>query len=220
MSFAAADMPGPFDRVPKERTIQLAFKRLIDVVLSAICLILACPLLAVAAVAIRVEDGGPILFRQVRIGAGSRPFGILKLRTIRVCDCDERGLIQVTAADPRLTRVGRLLRKTNLDEIPQLWNVLAGDMSLVGPRPHVPGMLAAGIPYEALVDEYQHRHRMRPGLTGLAQSRGLRGPTDDPARAIRRIRCDIEYIREFSLALDFRIMIRTALNELRGGTGI
>ncbi len=133
--------------------------------------------------------------------------------------CDHSGVQQTVSGDPRITQVGRFLRRTNLDEIPQLWNVLIGDMSLVGPRPHVPDMLAAGRNYSDLVRGYENRHLMRPGLTGLAQARGLRGPTTHRWMAIRRIVCDVEYVRNFSLLLDIKIILRTVVNELRGGTG-
>lgn len=109
-------------------------------------------------------------------------------------------MAQTIASDPRITPIGRIIRKTNIDELPQLINVLKGDMSLVGPRPHVPGMLAAGLRYEDLVVGYERRHAMRPGITGLAQASGLRGPTNTAGPAVMRVLHDIEYIRDFDLA--------------------
>lgn len=201
------------------RRVQLAAKRAFDIAVAGTGLALLLPFLLVVAVLVRIGSDGPALFRQRRIGRGGVPFDILKFRTMYVDRCDPSGLVQTVDADSRVTGLGRILRKTNLDELPQLWNVLRGDLSLVGPRPHVPHMLAAGRPYEDLVVGYGYRHLMRPGLTGLAQCRGLRGPTDNPWKAARRIACDVEYIRTFSLALDARIIARTILNEMTGGTG-
>jgi polysaccharide biosynthesis protein PslA len=121
--------------------------------------------------------------------------------------------------DPRVTRVGAFLRRSNIDELPQLLNVLKGDMSVVGPRCHAIGMRAGGMLYEELVPEYHHRHAMRPGITGLAQMRGLRGPTDRPAKARARIASDLHYVENFSLLMDIRIIIGTLISELNGGKG-
>jgi lipopolysaccharide/colanic/teichoic acid biosynthesis glycosyltransferase len=132
---------------------------------------------------------------------------------------DERGTRQTVSADPRVTPIGRLLRKTSLDELPQLINVLKGDMSLVGPRPHVPGMLAGGLPYEHLLPYYFQRHAMRPGITGLAQVNGFRGSTSAPASAIERLDCDLRYIQSWSLALDVSILARTIVREFLSGSG-
>lgn len=198
---------------------QLLIKRALDVAVAGTGLLFLLPALFIIAMLIRLESKGPVLFRQSRLGLHGVPFHILKFRTMYADLCDPSGTVQTVEADRRVTLVGRVLRKTNLDELPQLWNVLVGDMSLVGPRPHVPNMRAAGLPYENLVVGYEYRHLMRPGLTGLAQSRKLRGPTDNRWKAIRRIACDIEYIRKFSLTLDARILLRTLVNELRGGTG-
>ena len=133
--------------------------------------------------------------------------------------CDLSGVTQTIADDPRITPIGRIIRKTNIDELPQLLNVLWGDMSLVGPRPHVPGMLAAGVRYEDLVIGYEHRHAMRPGITGLAQASGLRGPTTEVEPSVMRVVRDIEYIRDFSIWLDIRILFRTVVSEIAGGKG-
>lgn len=188
------------------RDVHLAAKRLVDIIGASMGLALFLPVLFLIAGVIRLESGGAPIFRQRRTGLNGRLFNILKFRTMHV-------------DGSRVTRVGGFLRKTSLDELPQLWNVLVGDMSLVGPRPHVPGMLAAGKPYDGLVIGYDCRHLMRPGLTGLAQSRGLRGSTANQAKAIDRILYDVEYIRNFSIVLDAKIIVRTIANELRGGTG-
>jgi len=132
---------------------------------------------------------------------------------------DYRGTCQVTAGDPRITPLGRILRKTSLDELPQLINVLMGDMSLVGPRPHVPGMLAGGLLYEQLTPYYFQRHNMRPGITGLAQVSGHRGNTALPESAIERLDHDLLYIEKWSLWLDLSIIIRTLIRELTAGSG-
>jgi len=126
---------------------------------------------------------------------------------------------QTVKNDPRITRLGAFLRKTNLDEIPQLYNVLRGDMSLVGPRCHAIGMLASGVLYEELVPEYHRRHVMRPGLTGLAQMRGLRGPTDRPSKARARIHADLYYVENFSFMFDLMILVGTLRSELTRGQG-
>lgn len=202
-----------------KRPVALALKRVIDIVASLTGLLVLAPVLIMIAVAIRVESPGPVFFRQLRTGRDEIPFEILKFRSMHTDLCDRTGVQQTTDNDPRITRIGRVLRKTNLDELPQLWNVVIGDMSLVGPRPHVPDMLAAGRNYSELVQGYEYRHLMRPGLTGLSQARGLRGPTNHRWMAIRRIVCDVEYVRNFSLLLDMKIIVRTVINELRGGTG-
>lgn len=198
---------------------QLAIKRLVDIVGSLGGLVVLAPLLLLVAALIKLESRGPVFFRQIRTGLNDVPFEILKFRSMFTEQCDTSGVAQTTDNDPRITRLGKILRKTNLDEIPQLWNVLIGDMSLVGPRPHVPDMLAAGRNYSDLVQGYEYRHLMRPGLTGLAQARGLRGPTTNRWLAIRRVVCDVEYIRNFSIILDLKILVRTVISELRGGTG-
>jgi lipopolysaccharide/colanic/teichoic acid biosynthesis glycosyltransferase len=127
---------------------------------------------------------------------------------------------QTTSDDQRVTAIGRLLRHTSLDELPQLLNVIKGDMSLVGPRPHVPGMLAASMPYEHLVPYYFQRHVVRPGVTGLAQVNGYRGTTTDAQSAIGRVSYDLEYIETWSLWLDVRIILRTVSREFLSGSGI
>lgn len=201
------------------RKIQLAIKRIVDILGAGVSLVVLFPLLLVVAALIRLESEGSPLFRQRRTGINGVLFDIVKFRSMHVESIGTDGSAHAVDDHRRITRVGRFLRKTNLDELPQLWNVLVGDMSLVGPRPHVPGMLAAGKPYDELVTGYEHRHLMRPGLTGLAQARGLRGPTGNRSRAVRRIICDVEYVKNFSIALDARIMIRTVANEFKGGTG-
>lgn len=193
----------------KRRHRALRSKRVVDVVVAILGLVLLSPLLLALAAAIVMTDGGPVLFRQKRLGLHGAPFQILKFRSMHVARCDPSGVKQVAVNDTRLTPIGAFMRRTSVDELPQLFNVLKGEMSLVGPRPHVPGMLAGGFPYAELVPHYGFRHSMRPGVTGWAQCHGLRGPTLDPRRAISRIGHDIAYVQNFSLWLDLKIMLRT-----------
>ena len=198
---------------------QLKVKRAFDVVVSLAAIVVLLPLLVVIAICIKTTSRGPVLFRQVRWGAEGRTFEVLKFRSMRVEACDASGISQTVENDPRLTLIGAWMRKTNMDELPQLFNVLVGDMSLVGPRCHPVGMLAAGKAYEELVHNYHVRHAMRPGITGLAQVRGLRGPTVQASKARQRIACDLYYIHNYSLWLDVKIIFATIRNELFGGTG-
>ncbi|WP_431311033.1 exopolysaccharide biosynthesis polyprenyl glycosylphosphotransferase [Methylobacterium nigriterrae] len=181
-------------------------KRLLDIALSALALVALAPLLILVAGAIRLDTRGPILFRQTRRGLDGRPFRILKLRTMSVME-DGARIEQARAQDPRVTRVGAWLRRTSIDELPQLVNVLRGEMSLVGPRPHA---IAHDEYYGALIDEYAIRHRVRPGLTGWAQINGSRGPTPELSDMVDRVRLDAWYVRNRSLRLDLLIILRTA----------
>lgn len=194
-------------------------KRALDVMLSLLLLILLAPVLLLIILAIKVTSSGPAIFRQQRYGLNGRKFEIFKFRTMYVSACDPSGVKQVTRHDRRVTPIGCFLRKSSLDELPQLLNVLNGEMSLVGPRPHVPGMLGGGIPYEKLVPEYFERLRVLPGVTGLAQVNGLRGSTDDPVVARARITYDLEYIQRWSFSFDIWIIIKTAQRELFRGHG-
>ncbi len=194
-------------------------KRAIDIVGASFGLLLFAPLLIGIAIAIKATSPGPVFFRQKRYGYRNRRFWIFKFRTMYAHLGDQRGTQQTTAGDPRVTPVGRLLRRSSLDELPQLINVLKGDMSLVGPRPHVPGMLAGGMLYEELTPYYFQRHTMRPGITGLAQVSGYRGSTVAPLSAIERLDYDLQYITRWSLWLDLLIMMRTATREFFLGSG-
>jgi exopolysaccharide biosynthesis polyprenyl glycosylphosphotransferase len=199
--------------------IQLAIKRAVDVIAAAVLIVIASPILLGAALAIKLTSRGPILFKQSRYGLNSERFGIYKFRSMRIDLSDATGVKQTRADDPRVTSVGRVLRRTNIDELPQLFNVLFGDMSLVGPRPHVPGMRAGGVLYEELVPHYFNRHRMRPGITGLAQINRLRGSTTDAKFAKARIEYDLAYVESWSLLLDLRILWQTFKSEVLRGTG-
>jgi lipopolysaccharide/colanic/teichoic acid biosynthesis glycosyltransferase len=183
-----------------------AAKRALDVVGSGIGLALGAPVLAVSALAVRLEDGGPVFFRQERVGLEGRRFHVLKLRTM-VVDAESKGAgFAVDKGDSRITRIGRLLRASSIDELPQLWNVLRGDMSLVGPRP----TLAYQV--ERYTDRQRRRLEVRPGVTGWAQVNG-RASLSWP----ERIELDVWYVEHRSLALDLRIILRTAAVLVRPG---
>jgi len=184
-------------------------KRAMDVVVASVGLALAAPLLAVIAVAVRLESRGGILFRQERVGLDGSSFTVLKFRTLAPSDAVESATLWSIASDHRLKGVGRLLRRTSLDELPQLWNVLVGDMSLVGPRPERPHFVAE---FQRTHPHYFHRHRVPAGLTGWAQVHGLRGDTSIADRA----RFDNFYVENWSLWLDIKILLRTARAFLRG----
>lgn len=194
-------------------------KRTIDIVLSAGALIALAPTLLLLAIAIKLSSPGPVLFRQWRTGRNGVPFRIYKFRTMRTDACDPTGVRQVTAGDPGVTPLGQFMRSRSLDELPQLINVLKGDMSLVGPRPHAIGMKAAGMLYEDLVPYYRLRHAVRPGLSGWAQANGLRGPTTDAESSRSRIDHDLAYIQNQSLALDLKVIWMTIKSEFLAGSG-
>lgn len=201
------------------RARHLFTKRLFDIVASAAALVALAPILVLIALAIRAESRGSPIFSQLRWGKGGRKFRVFKFRSMRADLGDPTGVAQTVKGDSRVTSVGSFLRRTNLDELPQLINVLIGDMSLVGPRCHAIGMYAGGMLYEQLVPNYHERHAMRPGLTGLAQMRGLRGPTDRPSRARARIHSDLHYVEHFTIWLDLKIIFGTIISELRNGQG-
>jgi Undecaprenyl-phosphate glucose phosphotransferase len=191
-------------------------KRAEDLVLAPICLLLLMPLLLATAVAIKLDSPGPVLFRQRRIGIGERHFTMLKFRTMHHSCADADGRMQTVRNDPRVTRVGAFLRRWNIDELPQLLNVILGDMSLVGPRPHALQTCAAGLPFEQAVAIYSARHRVRPGMTGWAQVNGWRGQTDTLEKLQRRVEHDLWYITNSTIGLDLLILMRTVLAMARG----
>jgi lipopolysaccharide/colanic/teichoic acid biosynthesis glycosyltransferase len=205
--------------ITKSRLFQLWLKRAIDISGAVGALLILGPLLLLLALAVKLTSPGPVLFSQLREGWNGRTFRVLKFRTMHADLGDQSGIQQTVANDVRVTAIGRIMRKTNLDELPQLLNVLAGDMSLIGPRPHPLKMRAAGVAYSECVPYYAKRLAMRPGITGWAQCNGLRGPTDLPLPARARIDHDIAYIQNFSLWLDARIVWKTLRQELFGGTG-
>ena len=195
---------------PRTRA-QAIGKRAFDLALALVLILLFAPLMVAIALLVRLDSKGPILFRQLRVGQGGRAFVIVKFRTMHVLE-DGDVIAQVSEDDPRVTRAGNFLRRTSLDELPQLLNVLAGDMSLVGPRPHA---AAHDRYYGALIEDYARRRRVKPGITGWAQVNGLRGPTPTLDVMQARIRHDVWYVEHANFALDMRIMLATPLEILR-----
>jgi putative colanic acid biosynthesis UDP-glucose lipid carrier transferase len=185
---------------------RLLLKAVEDFVLSALILIAVSPLLLVIAAAIKLDSPGPVFFKQSRNGWSGKTFNIWKFRSMHVHTPEAGEVKQATRNDPRVTRVGAFLRRTSLDELPQLLNVLGGSMSLVGPRPHA---VQHDAEYSKRIDSYFARHNIKPGITGLAQVRGFRGETTDIEQMQRRVEADIEYINNWSLLLDLSILIRT-----------
>jgi putative colanic acid biosynthesis UDP-glucose lipid carrier transferase len=192
--------------------VERAAKRCIDVLFAGIALITLLPLLAAVAFAIKLDSPGPVFFRQKRCGFNGRSFGIYKFRTMLVME-DGPSIVQATAADCRVTRIGKWLRRTSIDELPQLFNVLDGSMSLVGPRPHA---VAHDSEFDKVVWNYAFRQRVKPGLTGWAQVHGCRGPTPTAALIERRVEYDLWYIDNWSLRLDLAILLQTPIEVLRG----
>jgi len=186
----------------------LVWKALEDKVLSMLALALASPVMLLAAVAIKLDTPGPIFFKQSRTGWDGRNFAIWKFRTMRVHEPEEGVIKQATKEDPRITRVGRFLRQSSIDELPQLLNVLQGSMSMVGPRPHA---ISHNEHYSKQIKVYLARHRIKPGITGLAQVRGFRGETKELEQMRKRVESDLEYINNWSIMLDITILFRTVL---------
>lgn len=187
----------------------LAIKRTMDLVLSSLALLILAPLMATVAVLIRLEDGGPVLFKQRRMGASNRFFWIYKFRSMRVERTDPDGERSASRDDDRTTRIGKFIRRTSIDELPQLFNVWRGEMSLVGPRPHAIGSQAGDKHFWEIDGRYWSRHVLKPGLTGLAQIRGLRGATVLEQDLSDRLGADLEYISRWSIWLDVIIILRT-----------
>lgn len=184
-------------------------KRGFDLAVSLGALMLLSPVLLFAMLAIKLEDGGPVLFRQRRLGRGNRFFWIYKLRTMKVADGDADGKRSTGRADDRITRVGRMLRRTSVDELPQLVNVVKGEMSIVGPRPHALASQAGEKLFWEVDVRYWQRHCLRPGITGLAQVRGFRGATDTEGDLSSRLQADLEYLAGWTIWRDITISLAT-----------
>jgi putative colanic acid biosynthesis UDP-glucose lipid carrier transferase len=187
-------------------------KRLLDLTCALCGLILLLPFFLLIALAIKLDSPGPVLFLQSRHGFNNRRFNILKFRTLTVLE-DGSTVLQVVRGDSRVTRIGSWLRKTSIDELPQLFNVLAGDMSIVGPRPHA---VAHDNHYSNLISSYAFRHHVKPGITGWAQIHGCRGETPTVGSMEQRVLHDIWYVENWSLLLDLQIILRTAIEVVRG----
>jgi len=186
-------------------------KRLLDLAIAIPALIFMAPLLAVLAILVRLDSPGPVLFRQKRLGYGGQPFDIFKFRTMTVMENGET-IVQARRDDARTTRVGRWLRAYSLDELPQFFNVVKGDMSLVGPRPHA---CAHDEFYGRVIVNYSRRQEVKPGITGWAQVHGLRGATPTVGQMSRRVDLDLWYAEHASFALDAKILLRTPMEVLR-----
>ena len=168
------------------------------------------------ALAVKLESKGPVIFRQKRYGFNNELIEVFKFRSMYTDRCDASAAKLVTKDDPRVTRVGRFIRKTSLDELPQLFNVLLGQLSLVGPRPHATQAKAADALYETVVDGYFARHKVKPGITGWAQINGWRGETDTRDKLEQRVKHDLEYIDRWSMGFDLYIILKTPLVLLKG----
>lgn len=187
----------------------LIIKRMFDVVASLIAILLCSPVLIVTAIAIKLTSPGPILFRQQRLGRDARPFEIFKFRSMRTELSDHKASVLTQKDDPRITPIGAFIRRTSIDELPQLFNVLRGDMSMVGPRPHAAEARAANALYWEVDSRYWARHCIKPGITGLAQVRGHRGTTVEEEDLILRLQSDLEYVTDWSIWRDLRILAAT-----------
>jgi len=177
-------------------------------------LVVLAPVMAAVAIAVRCESKGPIIFRQRRYGFNNELIEVFKFRSMYVEMSDAAATRLVTKDDPRVTRVGRFIRKTSLDELPQLFNVLTGGLSLVGPRPHALQAKAAGRLYDEAVDGYFARHKVKPGITGWAQINGWRGETDTPEKIQKRVEHDLHYVENWSPLFDLYILLRTPMSLL------
>ena len=199
-------------RVPLQDSVNLFFKRLTDIIISlAVVVFVLSWLTPIIALFIKKESDGPVFFKQIRNGINYEEFSCLKFRSMIVNDNAHK--LQATKGDTRVTKIGAFLRKTSLDEMPQFINVLLGDMSVVGPRPH---MIKENDKYYKTVDKYMLRHVIKPGITGLAQVSGYRGEVEKESDIVNRIKFDIYYLENWSILLDVKIILRTILNSIKG----
>ena len=194
---------GPLD--PGQRIT----KRLFDLCICIPALIMLAPLLVLIAIAVKLDSPGPVLFRQRRVGRSNAFFEIMKFRSMHVAQTDSDGSLSTQRGDKRVTRVGNIIRRTSIDELPQLFNVLFGSMSLVGPRPHALGSMAGDHLFWDVDERYWHRHVLKPGITGLAQVRGFRGATHQREDLTGRLQADLEYAADWSIRRDLSILLAT-----------
>ena len=190
-------------------------KDTLDRAIALVAIVLLSPIMLVVAVAVRIESKGPIIFRQKRFGFNNELVQVFKFRSMFTDMSDASASKLVTKGDPRVTKVGRIIRKTSLDELPQLFNVLQGQLSLVGPRPHATQAKAAGTLYDEVIDGYFARHKVKPGITGWAQINGWRGETDTHEKLEQRVKHDLDYIDRWSLGLDLYILAKTPMAILK-----
>lgn len=187
-------------------SLQWTIKSVTDKILAALLILVSAPALLLIALAIKLQSPGPVIFQQARHGLDSSIIYVLKFRSMRYTNMQDTGIFQVQKEDPRATRVGRFLRRSSLDELPQLFNVLQGTMSLIGPRPHP---IPLDQEYENLIDGYSSRYRIKPGITGWAQVNGHRGPVRGVDKMLARLEYDNYYIENWSLLLDLKILLMT-----------
>ena len=196
---------------PPLNYLDRVMKRLFDMVVASLLLVLLSPLLLIIAALVRCSGRGPIIFTQRRYGFNNETIYVHKFRTMRHAATPTSNVVQATRSDPRITPVGHLLRRSSMDELPQLFDVVVGRMSLVGPRPHA---VSHNEHYGRLIDDYLGRHRVQPGITGWAQIHGYRGQTDTLEKMERRIEYDLAYIARWSIWLDLRILLLTPVKGL------
>jgi Undecaprenyl-phosphate glucose phosphotransferase len=194
---------------PPLSKFDLVAKRAFDLAAATIALVFLSPLLLTVALAIKLDSRGPVMFRQTRHGYNNEAIRIFKFRSMTTCE-DDDNFRQAVKDDPRVTRVGRLLRSTNIDELPQLFNVLIGEMSMIGPRPHP---IALNETFATLISKYARRHTVKPGITGWAQINGLRGETDTIEKMQKRVLYDLYYIDNWSFMLDVKIILMTLFSR-------
>jgi Undecaprenyl-phosphate glucose phosphotransferase len=192
-------------------TAERTAKRTLDIVIACCTLLALAPLMVLTALAVKLESKGPIVFRQRRNGFNGKEFTVFKFRTMMVLE-DGPSIVQAARGDRRVTRLGRLLRQTSIDELPQLFNVIKGNMSMVGPRPHA---VAHDDEYGQLIANYAFRHHVKPGITGWAQVHGCRGATPHIENMAKRIELDLWYVNHWSLSLDLEILLRTIFELIR-----
>jgi exopolysaccharide biosynthesis polyprenyl glycosylphosphotransferase len=214
--FSAWNAPAAIITQPPLAGWSGVIKRAMDIVGSIFAIILLSPVLIVSAIAVKLDSPGPVLFLQERAGYRNETFRMLKFRSMRTATADPTGSQLTARNDPRVTKIGAFLRCTSIDELPQLFNVLKGDMSLVGPRPHPKGAKAGAVLYDELIPNFYSRYRMKPGITGLAQVNGLRGNTETEQHLIDRFGTDLQYAAEWTPFLDVAIMLRTVTHLSKG----
>lgn len=195
----------------RSNRLRTLLKKIEDIILSSIALLALLPLFLLIAIAIKLDSRGPVFYKQQRYGINGREIKVWKFRSMSVTE-SSADFVQATQNDQRITRVGHFLRKSSLDELPQLFNVLGGSMSLVGPRPH-PNLLNEQ--FRGKIDYYMQRHNVKPGITGLAQAHGARGETETLEKMQRRIAYDLEYVKNWSLLLDLKIIYRTFIEVIK-----